>query len=157
MSEKIFLRSVPVKLTQEEYVAMGKEMGRTQNEMKSLQDRLKEVSSDFKANSSQKEAMLNSLSITISNGYEYRDVDCVHVFRPKDGKKDIVRLDTQEIIGTEAMTKQDFQEILPLEPETNGDEVIDAICIEDKTDTGGLDDPKVYKLNAAENRGELSE
>ena len=89
-------------------------MGRTQNEMKSLQDRLKEVSTDFKAKIAQKEATLNVLSICISNGYEYRDVDCYYYFRPADSKKDVVRTDTGETISTEQMSKTDFQEQLSL-------------------------------------------
>jgi uncharacterized coiled-coil protein SlyX len=114
MEDKTFQRSVPVKLTQEEYVEKGKQMSREQNEMTSLTARLKEVSTDFKAKIAQKEATINSLSITISNGYEYREIDCRYEYRPKDGKKDVIRLDTFEIIGTESMTKQDFQEQLPL-------------------------------------------
>jgi hypothetical protein len=150
---KTFPRSVPVLLTTEEYVDKGKEMGRTQNEMKSLQDRLKEVSADFKAKISQKEATLNSLSITISNGYEYREVDCFYVFRPKDGKKDVIRTDTGEIISTESMTKTDFQEQLPLEEDQGGNgngggEIVDALMIEDKQASGGTDDPDVYRLGA---------
>ena len=113
MEEKKFQRSVPVKLTQEEFVEKGKAMSREQNEMTSLTARLKEVSTDFKAKIAQKEATINSLSITISNGYEYREVDCVYEYRPEVSKKDVVRCDTFEVIATEQMTKEDFQEKLP--------------------------------------------
>lgn len=112
--EENFQRSVPVKLTTEEYVEKGKEMSRTQNEMRNLQDRLKEVSTDFKAKIAQKEATINSLSTTISNGYEYRDVDCHYIYRVGDSMKDVVRDDTGEIISTERMTREDFQNRLPL-------------------------------------------
>ncbi len=153
MGDKIFQRSVPVRLTTEEYVEKGKAMSREQNEMTTLTARLKEVSADFKAKIAQKEATINSLSITISNGYEYREVDCFYFYRPKDGKKDIVRGDTGETIGTETMTKTDFQEQLPLEQDNVFNEsgpVVDAIMIEDKTGEGTLDDPKVYKLEPKE-------
>jgi len=112
---KKFQRSVPVKLTPEEYVEKGKEMSKTQNEKTNLEARLKEVSTDFKAKVAQKEASINSLAITISNGYEYREVDCYYFYRTKDGKKDVVRTDTGETVSTESMTKQDFQEQLPLD------------------------------------------
>jgi hypothetical protein len=115
MEEKKFQRSVPVKLTQEEFVEKGKAMSREQNEMTSLTARLKEVSTDFKAKIAQKEATINSLSITISNGYEYREVDCFYSYRTEQGMKDVVREDTGEIIGTERMTKEDYQEQLPLD------------------------------------------
>ena len=109
-------KSLPVKLTTEEFVSKGKEISREQNEMVRLMSNLKEVSSDFKAKIAQKEAAINCLSITISNGYEYRDVDCQYTYRPDAGLKDLYRNDTGEMVRTEAMTPEDFQEVLPLEP-----------------------------------------
>ena len=117
MEEKKFQRSVPVKLTQEEFVEKGKAMSREQNEMTSLTARLKEVSTDFKAKIAQKEATINSLSITISNGYEYRETDCIYFYRVKEGMKDVIRTDTGEVIATERMMAQDHQEQLDLQAE----------------------------------------
>lgn len=131
---ELFSRNVRVNLTTEEYVEKGKEMSRTQNEMTNLVARLKEVSTDFKAKIAQKEATINSLSITISNGYEYREVDCFYHFRPADGKKDIIRTDTGESIGMENMTKSDYQECLPLEKEKPGDvEEAQMVMIEENS------------------------
>lgn len=148
MKSELFPKNVQVLLTTAEYVSMGKEMGRTQNELKGLQDRLKQVKADFSAKIAEKEARLNSLSTTISNGYEYREVDCFYSYRAKDGQKDVVRTDTREIIGTETMTKRDFQENLPLDkaqtmapveagPIMQGGPVQEAIYIEYKTEEPG--------------------
>lgn len=111
---KPFPRSVAVKLTDGEYVRLAKDMSREQNEMANLEGRMKEVAADFKAKIAQKEATVRSMSITVSNGYEYREVLCMYQFRPKDGRKDVVRLDTLEIVGTEQMNKSDYQEELAL-------------------------------------------
>lgn len=117
---KPFHRNVPVKLTDEEYVRLAKTMSREQNDMANLEGRMKEVAADFKAKIAQKEATVRAMSIMVSNGYEYREVLCMYEYRPKDGRKDVVRLDTLEIIGTEQMAKKDYQEELALNTAPEG-------------------------------------
>jgi hypothetical protein len=136
-----------VQLTQEEYVNKGKEMSREQNAMTNLAARLKEVSSDFKAKIAQKEATINALSMTISNGYEYREVECAWAYRASEGVKDLARMDTREVVSTERMSKEDFQNNLPLDGDepmekesttSEKGEVIDAIMIEHLPDDPNL-------------------
>ena len=54
----------------------------------------------------------------INAGYEMREVEClITLNRPKAGMKEIVRIDTGEIVREEAMTPEELQQALPFEPE----------------------------------------
>ncbi len=76
----------------------------------------KKINSALKAEEDEVRATINSASNKYSNGYEYRDIDCVVKFhKPTTGMKTIIRKDTFEVVEEVKMTAQECQELLPLD------------------------------------------
>lgn len=68
-----------------------------------------EVTSQFAADLKKLKATTDSLSIKISNGYEYREVECSWQFDYKKDIKSLHRYDTGEIVRTQPLTIEDRQ------------------------------------------------
>jgi len=64
---------------------------------------------DFTAQQKKIEANINVLSRTVSQGKEYRNVKCKLVVDYTIGKKELIKLDTFEIIKTETVSQNDRQ------------------------------------------------
>lgn len=81
-----------------------------------LEEEKKEIADSFKARMSAEGAKINQISLWITNGFDFRDIDCeVQYHTPKTGVKSIVRLDTGELVETIEMGDAEMQE--PLLPE----------------------------------------
>ena len=106
--EKV-VQSLPVKLTQEEIVECAKSLAKTTNELRDCEARKMEVTSQFAADLKKLKASTDSLSIKISNGYEYREVDCAWAFDYKGDTKTLYRKDTGETVRTTQITIEDRQ------------------------------------------------
>ena len=106
--EKV-VQSLPVKLTQEEIVECAKSLARTTNELSGTVARKEEVTSQFGTDIKKLKAMADSISIKISNGYEYRDVDCGWTFDYAKDTKTLTRLDTGEVVRTTQLAIEDRQ------------------------------------------------
>lgn len=111
--EKV-VQSLPVELTQEEIVECAKSLAKTTNELRDCESRKMEVTSQFAADLKKLKATTDSISIKISNGYEYRDVDCAWTIDYKKDTKTLNRLDTGEVVRTTQLTIEDKQGKLPL-------------------------------------------
>lgn len=102
-------QSLPVKLTQEEIVECAKSLAKTTNELRDCEARKMEVTSQFDADLKKLKATTDSISIKISNGYDYREVDCAWTFDYTKDTKTLTRLDTGEVVRTTQMTIGDRQ------------------------------------------------
>jgi hypothetical protein len=101
--------------TQDELIALGKELGESQLKLRQLDDDRKMVADEWKAKISSAEAHINSLSNKVSSGYEYRDIECtVTLNAPINGEKTITRNDTGAIVKIMLMDDSEKQEELPL-------------------------------------------
>lgn len=68
-------------------------------ELSAIEEERKSVTSNFAAKINEAKATCNKLSNFISNGYEYRDIECiVEYHKPEQGKKTLTRKDTKEKI-----------------------------------------------------------
>lgn len=75
----------------------------------SLTEEKKSVVSQWTAKINESKATCNSLSFKVADGYEHRDVDCEVIFnQPANGKKTIIRKDSNTLVGVEAMTTKDW-------------------------------------------------
>ena len=64
-----------------------------------LEEAKKSVTSDYAAKINEAKGSCNKLSNFISNGYEYRDVECtVEYHKPEQGKKTLTRKDNNQVI-----------------------------------------------------------
>lgn len=67
--------------------------------MSATEEERKTVTSDFAAKINASKATCNKLSNFITNGYEYRDIQCtVEYHKPEQGKKTLTRKDNNEKI-----------------------------------------------------------
>jgi len=68
--------------------------------------------SQYAAKINEAEANCNDLSNKVSDGYEHREVECEVIFnQPAQGKKTIIRKDSNVLVGVEAMTAHDWAKI----------------------------------------------
>lgn len=68
--------------------------------------------SQYTAKINEAEATCNSLSNKVADGFEHREVECEVIFnQPTNGKKTIIRKDSNTLVGVEAMTTSDWDKI----------------------------------------------
>lgn len=107
--------------TMEEVLDKGKELARKINEVPEAQSRKKAIITQVKEQEERAEPDIATLSRQVSNGYEYRHIECKILYHtPNAGMCTLVRLDTGEEVWQRAMTTEEHQEVLPLadpEPE----------------------------------------
>lgn len=91
---------------------LSQRLANKNKEVKSLIQKKKSVTSQCTAEINAAEAERDVLSNQVSDGYEHREVDCEVVFnQPANGKKTIIRKDSNTLVGVEAMTQQDWNKI----------------------------------------------
>jgi hypothetical protein len=81
-------------------------------EVKSLIQKKKAVTSQCAAEINAAESACTVLSNQVADGYEHRDIDCEVVFnQPVNGKKTIIRKDSNTLVGVEEMSKADWDKL----------------------------------------------
>lgn len=104
--KKEYLKCV---LSAEELLEYGNSLARLHSECSELKEQAKSVASDFKAKIDAATSQGGIFARAISNGFEYRDVEC-EVDRDFEAKKVwTTRLDTGEIIKSRDMTQEELQ------------------------------------------------
>lgn len=102
--------------TNKEINEAAKDLARATQQRTSLEQRKKEVDSALKADIEAQNSIVARLSSYITQGYEYRDIDCcVELDVPEPGKKTVFRSDTGEEVKVQAMTDMDRQMRLELQ------------------------------------------
>ena len=100
--------------TQPEILEISKRLAEKNGAVVTLEDEKKRATKDYAARISTVENEVNDLARKVTNGYEFRDIDCRVVFDlPKPGMKTITRLDTLEQVGVEEMTFPEKQLTIP--------------------------------------------
>ena len=75
-----------------------------------LEEEKKSSASAYKSQIDATKALITKLANNVNNGYEYRNVECQIIYDdPVIGKKTYLRLDTNEIVKVEDMTKDEMQ------------------------------------------------
>lgn len=105
-------KNVPVLLTITELLEISKELARANQDLARATNQKKEMAASFAATQKIAEAGIENLSLKISTGKEYRDVECSVTFDQKQMKKIIIRMDTGEVVETTKLTTADLQEEL---------------------------------------------
>jgi hypothetical protein len=109
----------------EELLDMSKSCARTHQELDALNGEKDRVVADFKAQIQSKENSINDYSRRISNGYEYRMVECeLHYHDPSKGMKTLFRVDTGDEVRSTKMEAHEMQDVLFEEPANFGSEVV---------------------------------
>lgn len=109
------MKNLSVALTKEELLEKSQELAKSQLDIKDAEARAKDVAADFKAVIAKLDATIGILSRAITNGYEYRDVECEWDFNYETGTKTLTRNDTLAIIKVEPISDYERQQNLPLD------------------------------------------
>jgi hypothetical protein len=112
---KPFKKELQVKLTVDERLDYSDKLSREVQEMSRLEAAKSEVSKDYGAKIEAAKAQIGNISRIISNGYEYRPVECIWEFYWATGTKSLRRTDTKEEIKLEAISMEERQLQLDLE------------------------------------------
>jgi hypothetical protein len=110
MSDKeMTTRELPVELNDEEIMGKAKELAKLQQDKQAQEEQAKSAAATFKDRIASAVARISILSRDISNGYEYRDVDCQWRYDWSSGKKSLIRLDKNDTVRTEDITASERQ------------------------------------------------
>lgn len=109
-------RNLKCILTPDEVRGYGQELAKANACKDDAEQRKKEVDAQLKAEIESHETRGLSLARKINNGYEYRDVECETRFDVKKATARTYRMDTNELIEERAMTPDELQTKLELEP-----------------------------------------
>ena len=97
--------------TDEELSQINKDLAKENKNLESLENDKKAIVSEFGSKINYSKAIISRLSNNISNGYDYRDIECeIRLHFPEVGRKAIIRLDTGEIVRIDEMSKKEMQE-----------------------------------------------
>jgi hypothetical protein len=81
-------------------------------EIVTLKKQKTSATSQYTAKINEAEATCNSLSNKVADGFEHREIECeVILNQPTNGKKTIIRKDSNTLVGVEAMTEHDWNKI----------------------------------------------
>jgi hypothetical protein len=100
--------------TSPEILEISKRLAEKNGAVATLEDEKKRATKDYAARIATVENEVSDLARKVTNGYEFRDIDCRVVFdTPKPGMKTVTRLDTNEQVGVEEMTFPEKQMTIP--------------------------------------------
>ena len=110
MANRQFARMLAVKLSEKELLARGAELAETDREILKLKEEKRATSAEYRVRLKPLEQLSDSLSKTIHvTKTEDRSVRCEERANFKQGKVEVVRLDTKEVIETRALTAAERQ------------------------------------------------
>ena len=111
---------VPYWYTDAELKALGERLAQENQTVYKLRGDKKVVGSDFKARIDDAEAKAADTAHKICERNELRDTECHVIYdAPQRGFKQIVRIDTSDIIRTEPMTETEMQTAFVFDPEAS--------------------------------------
>lgn len=128
-------RELPCRLTYPELDRYRDELARLTTEETEIEERKKEVVSDFKARLDKCSAERRLIARKISTKQEHRQVECRWIRDFDSNRAELIRLDTMEVVDVRALTAEERQQELELhQNDTAGDgdgapedgEVVDA-------------------------------
>lgn len=96
-------------LTEAEIRAAGDTLARNLDELEVLDDKLKEIKADFKAQIEAKEAAAKVQRNLVRNKYDYRSVPCTLILNYTGQTAICTRDDTEAIVEDRAMTMNEKQ------------------------------------------------
>lgn len=117
---RVINRSVKCVLTDDEIRDAGRKLAEVTKRLGEVESKKKRLADEIKSEASAVQAEIEVLSNRLHSGYDYRDMKChVRFHDPERGKKTIRRADTDEVVSTESMSEEDWQELGLTEMETD--------------------------------------
>ena len=117
-NERHTVESVRYQFDHAELFDLGQLLARQAAQVYDIERQKKDVLKSLSAALEHAQNLVAGTVLKINAGYEMRDVEClITLNRPRAGVKEIVRIDTGEIVREEAMTPEELQQALPFEAE----------------------------------------
>lgn len=102
-------RSLRYDFTAVEIHDLSLELAKKTKELSALTEEKKTVVSQYGARLNEVKATTNKLSNQVADGFEFRDIECVIEYhKPQQGKKTIIRKDTNKVAMIETMSEYDY-------------------------------------------------
>lgn len=111
MHMRSFLRSLPVRLTQQEVLERGEQLARTVTDLRVAEEVEKARKNEVKMTLDGKKLEVERLSEVVSKREEPRQVDCEERVSVVNGIAQIVRLDTGEVIETRSLSREELADL----------------------------------------------
>ncbi len=123
MNRGIFRSELECVLTEAEAKTYSGELARLTQTQAELEDRKKEITSDYKSRIDACISQTRVIARKVSTGKEMRDVEVRWEFDFPANVKYLIRLDTYHTIDSKALTDNELQMCLDLEEAANAEEV----------------------------------
>lgn len=107
---KTIMRNVDEPITQKERSELTDEFLKLDYQYDVTDAAMKRSKKQFEAQKDELEGKINSIKDTLRTGKLTRQVECRVQYLPAEGKKNIIRIDKDEIVTTETMTRKDFDD-----------------------------------------------
>lgn len=113
----VFLKLQPVQLTEAEVLKHGEELANANSDLAQAERDKKSVVSEFTSKIAGYETAIERHTKFIQTKQEWRDIECQWRFDFDAGTKQLVRLDTHEVLESEIkVTDNDRQKMLKIAP-----------------------------------------
>lgn len=109
MQEETEKRTLACELTDKELLTRSRELARHNAKRTELENKKKEVVADCNARIQAQVSNIECLSAIVSNGYEYREVECTWEFDWEKDKKILIRKDTFTTVDMADITEEERQ------------------------------------------------
>lgn len=106
---EIIKESLPVTLTEDEIMEAARSLVSALTSLRTAEEDKKEADANFNSEIKTHRGTSEKLRQLISNGYEYREVECRWDMYNDRGIKKLIRMDTGEVVRQADMTDADFQ------------------------------------------------
>lgn len=114
VTEELCKKHLACKLSNDELLEVGRELGRRENDKLALDDEKKKANAEFSSREKSIKADIGVLIHKINTGEEHRDVECKNVINWSDRSRQVTRLDTNEVVRTDTVSEADCQTRLDL-------------------------------------------
>ena len=104
------MRNVDEPITQKERSELTDEFLKLDYQYDVTDAAMKRSKKQFEAQKDELEGKINSIKDTLRTGKLTRQVECRVRYLPAEGKKDVIRVDKEEVVTTETMTRKDFDD-----------------------------------------------
>lgn len=116
-------RFLPVPLTTPEKVDYGRNLAHLHQEYAALEIEKKHVADTFKDRLEGLDGRISALAVVVRNGEEVRDVECHWRYLFESNTKELIRMDTGEIVETTAISASERQLVLQIEQEKEAETI----------------------------------
>lgn len=124
-----FLHEVKVPLSEKELLAYADELTECDTRLSELQGELEIKKAEFKTKIGDVNLRANELMNLLKTKEEYKEIECFDDFNWFDGIVEIKRVDTNETVRTRKITREEYQQNLPMtkpeiaDDDDSGDEI----------------------------------